>query len=75
MSSITIKIPDNITDSNFEIELYLAIKWFEEGKLSSGQAAEMLNISKRTFIEIMGKYGGSVFGYDFDELENDLANV
>lgn len=75
MSETTIKVADFLQVSHFEIEMYLASKWYEEGKLSSGQAAEMLDLSKRAFIEILGKYGVSVFGYDFDELEKDLKNA
>ncbi len=75
MKAITIHIPDSIVESEFEIEMALASKWYEEGRLSSGQAAEMLGLSKRTFIELLGKYGVSVFGYDFDDLKNDLRDA
>ena len=75
MNSITINVPENISVSSFDIAMHLASKWYEEGKLSSGQAADMVGISKRAFIELLGKYGVSVFGYDFEELENDLANA
>ena len=75
MNAITINVPENIFTDPFEISMYLASRWYDEGKLSSGQAAEMVGISKRTFIELLGKYGVSVFGYDFEELERDLSNV
>ena len=75
MTTITIKIPDNLKTSDFEITMFLASKWYKEGKLSSGQAAEMVGLSKRTFIELLGKYGVSVFGYDFKGLKKDLKNV
>lgn len=75
MTSITIKVPDNLGMKPFEIEMLLAAKLYEDGKLSSGQAAEMVGLSKRAFIEVLGKYGVSVFGYDFDGLEEDLRNT
>ncbi len=75
MTTLTINIPDTIKVNHFEVSMYLASKWYEEGKLSSGQAAEMVGLSKRTFIELIGKYGVSVFGYDYDELENDIKNA
>lgn len=74
MIKITLEIPGNLEMSQFEVTMMLAAKLYEEGKLSSGQAAEMAGLSKRAFIELLGKYGVSVFGYDFDELENDLNN-
>lgn len=75
MTKITLEIPGNLEMSQFEITMMLAAKLYEEGKLSSGQAADMVGLSKRAFIELLGKYGVSVFGYDFDELENDLNNA
>jgi len=75
MTTLKINIPENIDVNHFEVEMYLATKWYEQGKLSSGQAAEMVGLSKRTFIELLGKYGVSVFGYDINELENELKNV
>ena len=75
MTVVTINIPKNVELNAFEIQMILATKLFETGKLSSGQAAEMVGLSKRTFIELLGKYEVSVFVYDFEELENDLKNV
>ncbi len=74
MTKITLEIPGNLEMSQFEVTMMLAAKLYEEGKLSSGHAADMVGLSKRAFIELLGKYGVSVFGYDFDELENDLNN-
>jgi hypothetical protein len=39
--------------------MYLAGTLYEKGKLSLGQCAQMVGISKRTFIETMGHYGFS----------------
>lgn len=55
----------------FDLQMKLAAKLYKEGKLSSGQAAEMVGLSKRAFIELLGKYNVSVFGYDFEELEQE----
>lgn len=75
MSAITVQIPDNLPVSSFDINMIVASKLYEMGLLSSGQAAEMVSLSKRAFIELLGKYGVSVFGYTFEELEKDLQNV
>lgn len=61
--------------TDFDLKMLVASKLFEDGKLSSGQAADVVGISKRTFIEILGKYKVSIFGYDFEELEEDLQNA
>jgi len=55
--------------------MYLASKLYEDGLLSSGQAAEMVGVSKRTFIEMMGKYGVSVFSPSPETLNQDIMNA
>jgi predicted HTH domain antitoxin len=61
--------------SEWEVKMMLAAKMFEMGKLSSGQAAELVGISKRAFLELAGKFDFSIFGYTVDELKEDLQNV
>lgn len=56
MKQINLNLPQNIDLSKFDIEMYLATKWMEEGKLSIGQAADFVGLSKRAFIEVVGKY-------------------
>jgi len=75
MNTLTIKIPSSLQISEFDLVMTLVTKLYEEGKLSSGQAAEMAGISKRTFIELLGKYNVSVFSYSADELKEDLKNA
>ena len=41
---------------------------YEKGKLSAGEAAEIVGASKRTFIEFLGKYGFSIYSYTSEEL-------
>lgn len=59
-----------------EIKLLLAIKLFEVGKLSIGQAAKLAGYSKRAFMEILGHYRVPVFAYSPDDLiaEVDLLS-
>lgn len=75
MNVLTVHLPDSLKMNDFELKMMIATKLFEDGKLSSGQAAEIVGISKRSFVEILGKYNVSLFGYDFDELVEDLANA
>ncbi|MEM9834572.1 MAG: UPF0175 family protein [Bacteroidota bacterium] len=75
MNTITLKVPESLQLGKFDVEMIVTTKLYEDGKLTSEQAAEMVGVSKRTFIELLGKYGVSVFGYDFEELQNDLENV
>jgi len=73
--TLQIKIPDSLVLTDFELLMNLAAKLFDRGLLSSGQAAEIVGISKRTFIEIVGRYGVSIFQYDEEELVNELDKL
>jgi hypothetical protein len=75
MKSIVLNIPDSGNFNAFDISVYLAAKMYEDGVLSSGQAADMIGLTKRAFIEIMGKYGVSVFSNNIDDLKNDFVHA
>ena len=73
MSLTTIAIPPSVTEG--EAKLYLAMKLFEIGRLSCGQAAELAGYSKRTFTELLGKQGVTIMDYPASELQDDLRNA
>jgi len=75
MGTIQLQIPDEVDLKEFDYQMMIASKLYEDGKLSAGQAAKVAGLSKRTFIELLGKYGVSVFGYDFKDIEEDLTNA
>ena len=66
-SFLNIKVPQALDLSEFEISMVLAARLYELGKLTSGQGAEMVGITKRTFIELLGKFNVSVFGYTLED--------
>jgi len=74
MNVIEIHLPSNLEITSFEVKMSLASKLFEQGKLTSGQAAELVGISKKAFIEMLGQYNVSVFGYDSQELLDEIDN-
>jgi len=39
----------------------LLVRLYDLGKLSSGKAAELLDISRREFLDLLGRYGVSEF--------------
>ena len=74
-ATIELKLPDSVKLSDFDIKMTLAAKLYEDGTLSGGQAAELAGISKRSFLEQLGKYGVSIFGYSAEELREDLERI
>jgi len=55
--------------ASFPKHQYNLIRLFEKGVLSSGQAAKLVGISKRQFLENVGRYGVSIFGETTDDIE------
>lgn len=75
MKTISINLPDFIDLNEKEIKLLIATKLYEEGKLSIGEAAQLAELSKRAFIEILGRFDVSLFNYNAEELRNDVKNA
>lgn len=75
MKTITLNVPDNIELDQHEAAMLVATKLYEQGKVSMGQAAELAGLSKRTFMELLSRYGVSVFNYPASDLVNDVKNA
>jgi len=75
MRTIHLTIPDSVDKNDNELLMIIASKLYEDGTLSSGQAADLAGLSKRVFIELLGKYGVSVFSTSIEDLESDIANA
>lgn len=73
--SIQLNLPEGLKLSKFEVSMLLASKLFDEGLISSGQGAVMVGLSKRAFIEMLGKYKVSIFQSSIEEIEEDIANA
>lgn len=75
MRTIQLNVPDSLDLKDFDFSMIIAAKLYEDGKLSSGQAAQMAGLTKRTFIELIGRYGVSVFSDSISDLHSDIANA
>ena len=75
MKTLTINLPESVESEEFELKMILAGQLYERGKVTLGQAADIVGVSKRTFIEIMGRFGFSIFGDSVDDLKSDVANA
>ncbi|WP_456394693.1 UPF0175 family protein [Thermococcus sp.] len=65
-----VRIPDEEIEKRIKVEL--AIRLYEKGILSLGQARRLAGLSKWEFIELLAKEGAGI-PYDEEELENDLG--
>jgi predicted HTH domain antitoxin len=69
--SLSLDLPPDISAD--EARLMLALKLFEEHRISMGKAAELAGYSKSTFMELAGKHGVAVFDYPAGELEREAT--
>jgi predicted HTH domain antitoxin len=69
--NIDIELPDTTTKD--EAKLLLALKMYEVGKISLGQAARIAGYSKRAFLEILDHYKIPVFNYSADDLREEIG--
>ena len=67
MKTLTLNLPEEVNEK--ELKMAVAAILFEKAILSSGQAAEFVGISKREFLENVGKYGVSIFGERAEDLK------
>ena len=67
MKTLTINLPDTVDEK--DVKMQLAAQLFDKGILSSGQAVDLIGISKKEFIESVGNYGVSIFGETVDDID------
>lgn len=70
MKTLTLQIPDTVNEK--DVKMHLAAHLYDKGIISSGQAADMVGISKREFLETVGLFGVSIFGESVEDLEKIL---
>ena len=68
---LTLDLPGNV--SKDEAQTLLAVKLYEDERISLGQAARLAGYSKRAFMEILGRHKVPVFNYSPDELRGELG--
>ena len=75
MKTLTLNVPESLDVDNRELAMLVSTQLYEQGKLSLGQAAEVAGLTKRTFAELLGKYGVSIFNFPAQDLSSDVANA
>ena len=58
-----------------EARTLVAVKLYEMGRLSTGAAAELANLSKPLFLNRLAAYNVDTFNISEDELRSDVASA
>lgn len=69
-TEIKVELPSNLSED--EAKLLLAVKLYEVGKVSLGQAAKLAGFSKRAFIEVLSRYKVPIYNYSPDDLRQEM---
>lgn len=75
MKTVSFNFPDSLDLNEKDIAMLVASTLYEKGKLSLGQAATLAGLPKRTFAELLGNYGVSIFNYPPSDLTRDVKNA
>lgn len=75
MRTLHLNIPPTVDFDDKEAVMAIAARLYERGKLSLGQAADLVGLSKRAFMELLADYGVSVFNHAQDDLDRDVENA
>ena len=81
---VTIEVPEDAVrifgdrdENRFAREMYetAVVKWYDEGRISSGKGAEMLCLSRAEFLDLLFRHKVSPFQYTPEELAAELKSV
>jgi predicted HTH domain antitoxin len=83
MKTLSVKVPETLLVQTGgseealtrETQFLLALKFFELGRLTSGQAAEMCGMNRVDFLLAAGRAGVPVADLDGDELAEEIRNA
>ena len=73
MPSVVLQLPPDVSED--DARLLLAVRLFEEGRVSLGKAAELAGYSRPAFMEILAHKGVASVSYPPEELADDLRNA
>ncbi len=75
MKKLELNIPESIDLDDQEAKMLLASSLYEKGKVTLGQGAEMVGLSKTTFLELLINYGVPLINHSVSELDSDIENA
>ena len=83
MTQLTLTIPNDIpqllkmSDDDFarEMQMLLAVKLFDMGKLTSGKAAELAGVSRVLFLHLLDRYCVAAINFDAQEVQNEVSSA
>jgi predicted HTH domain antitoxin len=81
MRTVTVEVPDeslhilgeDLRSVGRDMLIAAVLQWFQEGRLSQGQAAEMLGMKRGEFFDLLYQHRVSPVQMDITDLEKDFG--
>jgi len=74
--SIVLSLREPVDTIGLEMKRALSVRYYTEERLSLGQCAELAEMSEKSFINYLSKFGISIFSFNSeDEFAEDIANA
>ena len=75
MRELKIMLPDKVEFNDSDLTKFFAAKLYESGKLTLGQSAEMVGLSKEAFAEILADCNISFINYPVSDIRRDASVI
>lgn len=83
VTTLSVKVPEalllqtggSVEELSRQSQFLLALKFFELGRLTSGQAAEMAGLNRVDFLVAASRHGVPVADLDSAELSQEILNA
>ena len=81
--TITVELPRDLIDSTGRTEIEAAVeakqalilRWYQQGRISGGKAAELLEVTRNEFIDLLAREGISLFNATPESLEEGIRHL
>lgn len=81
MTQVHIELPETVysvlhcapNELSRELRLAAAVQWYEQGRVSQEQAAEIAGMDRTDFLLALARLGKDSFAVDFEDLDRELA--
>ncbi len=76
MKTLTIELPQEFTpQQEHDLKMELAGTLYTKGLLTTSEAAVLVGIERRAFMEQMGQYGFSLIGDSIEQFSKEVADA
>jgi len=80
--TVQVQVPNALRELGYsedeirrEVPVFLVLKRFRQSAISSGQAAHLLGLSRRDFLDLLAREGIPVYNPSDQELEDEWKTV